>query len=245
MRVMAAMWCGHYDEAARWWPEVKPDVDLSVEYWGYPISWRGEGRAQIEGELRAFTGAQKAVMAEGLQNELRGQLSEALACYKKALAASAGDAQVSAFIQERCGCLQLQQSDPQANDYSQCGPLVLSLYLHHYGVSSQMIEQGIGLNETGPMGFTPLMYAIANHQPALVQALLARGADVNASGNGDGWSALALAIQNGQSDVVQALLAKGADPNVCFWNGTPVLSLARKQGNEAIIKLLEGAGAKA
>ena len=48
--------------------------------------------------------------------------------------------------------------------------------------------------------------------PAAVEALLDRGADVDAK-DIDGRTALMLAIQNGHLDVVKALIAKGADVN--------------------------------
>ena len=56
----------------------------------------------------------------------------------------------------------------------------------------------------------------------VVQALLAKGADVNAKDN-DGATALMLASQNGHLDVVQALLAKGADVNAKANDGVTAL----------------------
>jgi ankyrin repeat protein len=57
-----------------------------------------------------------------------------------------------------------------------------------------------------------LFNAAISGDATTVQALLARGADVNARAN-NGATALMLASQNGHNEVVQDLLAKGADVN--------------------------------
>ena len=57
-----------------------------------------------------------------------------------------------------------------------------------------------------------LISAAFRGDAAAVQALLAKGADVNAKNN-DGVTALMVASENGHLDVVQALLAKGAEVN--------------------------------
>ena len=62
------------------------------------------------------------------------------------------------------------------------------------------------------MAATALMWPAANGHLEVVQALLAKGADVNAKEN-DGRTALMMASQNGHLEVVQALLAKGAEVN--------------------------------
>lgn len=56
------------------------------------------------------------------------------------------------------------------------------------------------------------MYASQEGYLGVVQALLAKGADVNAKNN-DGRTALIFASLKGQLEIVQAFLAKGADVN--------------------------------
>ena len=55
-----------------------------------------------------------------------------------------------------------------------------------------------------------------------VQALLAKGADVNAKAY-NGYTALMSAAWGGHTDIVQALLAKGADVNAKQKNGSTAL----------------------
>jgi ankyrin repeat protein len=89
---------------------------------------------------------------------------------------------------------------------------------------------------------TPLMFAAGRGRPPLVECLLARGADVNATAVVYG-TPLAVAASNGHVDVVRVLIARGADPNRCSAYGfTPLMGAARA-GDAALVGLLIGAGA--
>ena len=59
----------------------------------------------------------------------------------------------------------------------------------------------------------------------LVELLLARGADVNATGN-SGLTLLLSCCHKGRIDIFKLLLANGADPNLAFDNGMTPLMLA-------------------
>jgi hypothetical protein len=84
-----------------------------------------------------------------------------------------------------------------------------------------LIERGANVNATGKRivsfrndpGFTPLMYAAMTERndPALVQFLIDRGANVNARAS-SGETALSLARQRGETRIVAALRAAGAEP---------------------------------
>ncbi len=89
----------------------------------------------------------------------------------------------------------------------------------------------------GEGGYTPLMLATANHSEPLVQALLKRGADVNARNSG-GVTALMIAAANGRADMVELLLHAGANSQVKNDRGDTALSIAREKGDEKVIKLL-------
>jgi ankyrin repeat protein len=84
------------------------------------------------------------------------------------------------------------------------------------------------------------MAASATGHLDVVQALLDKGADVNAKGN-LGTTALMGASLTGRLDVMQALLDKGADVNARTNNGMTALTVAR---NAAVQALLVQAGAK-
>ena len=80
-----------------------------------------------------------------------------------------------------------------------------------------------------------------SRQEAVVKALLAAGADVNARDDG-GWTALHYA---GRADVraAELLLAAGADATATAADGTTPLHLAALHANCDVIRFLVAAGA--
>lgn len=92
----------------------------------------------------------------------------------------------------------------------------------------------------GEGGYTPLMLATANHAQPLVEALLKKGADVNARNSG-GVTALMIAAANSRAELVELLVHAGADVQAQSERGDTALSIARGKGNEKVIKLLDGA----
>ena len=77
--------------------------------------------------------------------------------------------------------------------------------------------------------------------------LLAKGADVNAQLTGagaEGYTALMFASTNNKLDLVEYLISKGADVHLKAEDGTTALSLAVKEKNDKMIKLLKAKGAK-
>lgn len=95
---------------------------------------------------------------------------------------------------------------------------------------------------TGDAGYTPLMLATANHAQAVVQALIEKGADVNAR-NAGGVTALMIAAANGRADMVELLVRAGANVQVKTDRGETALSIARARGDEKVIRLLGDAPA--
>lgn len=104
--------------------------------------------------------------------------------------------------------------------------------------------------------FSPLIKAIAVDAPGrkdLVKRLLRGGADVNAAigkdGLDKGMTPLMLAVISENEDIVRLLLDKGANVNVRTPDGFTALSWAKLGGgekgkNQAVIRMLEAAGAK-
>ena len=77
----------------------------------------------------------------------------------------------------------------------------------------------------------------------MVEALLAKGADVNATA-GDGRTALIFAAQEGHTGVIEILLAHSPDLNAKDALGATALSEALANARPAIVELLKKAGAK-
>jgi ankyrin repeat protein len=91
---------------------------------------------------------------------------------------------------------------------------------------------------------SPLFEAVKNGDKAAVEALLAKGADVNAKDK-DGCTPLHWAASQGNSNVIKLLLAKGADVNAKDKDGRTPLHWAASpfQANLNIIELLLAKGA--
>lgn len=68
--------------------------------------------------------------------------------------------------------------------------------------------------------------------------LLKQGANVNAVGENDGWSALMWASRNGRIEVVKLLLEKGANVNYGDKEDWTALMIAIETRNKEIVKLL-------
>ena len=105
------------------------------------------------------------------------------------------------------------------------------------------IEQGLDVNSADPYEMTALQHAALNGHAATVNALLERGADVDAREVVQGYNALILASAHGYADVVALLLAKGADRNAVTEDGYTALSWAMERakpgsGHGRVIHLL-------
>ncbi|XP_059494436.1 DNA-binding protein RFXANK isoform X2 [Stegostoma tigrinum] len=86
------------------------------------------------------------------------------------------------------------------------------------------LQQGSSLlNIADEQGFTPLMWAAAFGEMAVVRFLLQMGADPHTLAK-ERESTLSLASIQGYTDIVQLLLDHGVDVNIYDWNGgTPLL----------------------
>lgn len=86
---------------------------------------------------------------------------------------------------------------------------------------------------------SPLMLAALRGQEALVQTLVARGAEVNKAG----WTPLHYAATGGHVRVIAFLLGAQAEIDAGASNGTTPLMMAAMYGNAASVKLLLESGA--
>jgi ankyrin repeat protein len=82
---------------------------------------------------------------------------------------------------------------------------------------------------------------------AVAKLLLEKGANVNDSitkGSAEGYTALMMAARNNKLELVKFLVKEGADLNLKAKDGNTALSLAKKEKDEAMVKLLKELGAK-
>jgi ankyrin repeat protein len=88
-----------------------------------------------------------------------------------------------------------------------------------------------------------LINAARQGNTAHVQALIASGADVNATDGIAGGTALMYAATNGHAGTVQALIDAGADLNMQQDFGKSAMDLASDKGHSDIVQMLIEAGA--
>lgn len=111
-------------------------------------------------------------------------------------------------------------------------------YHGHAEIVDCLIAHNADLEAKDEIELTPLAHAVFGGDVRIVQKLIAAGADV------DGCRTLCLAIANAKSPmIVRALLDAEADINA-FWDGEPVLELARKMTKihpeyVTVVKMLE------
>lgn len=115
------------------------------------------------------------------------------------------------------------------------------------GALSSLITSGADCNVRSETGASPLMIAAHAGNLAMVQALLAAGADVHACDD-RGWTALSFSIYNaefkcGFVGVAEALIDAGADIEAPIGYGVRPLMLAAGYGETEIVDLLLRAGA--
>ncbi|EHK26937.1 uncharacterized protein TRIVIDRAFT_132867, partial [Trichoderma virens Gv29-8] len=100
------------------------------------------------------------------------------------------------------------------------------------------------INQKDEDGVTALEWAAGNGHKAVVQTLLANGADVNEPDEyGCRSNALDSAAGRGYEAIVQLLLANGANANTRDHHGDTVLILATEFDHEAVVRLLITYGA--
>jgi hypothetical protein len=87
------------------------------------------------------------------------------------------------------------------------------------------------------------MLAAYHGHEAIVEALLARGARVNARHTEEGSTALQMAARQGLGAIVAALLARGAEVNATSNTGQVPLHVAADGGHHAVVRDLLDAGA--
>ncbi len=102
--------------------------------------------------------------------------------------------------------------------------------------------KGTNVNAADANGTTPIMYAAAAGDLALVRALIEAGADVKLK-NQLGTSALTEAAIIGSAPIIEALLKAGADPNFRTPDGETPLMAATRSGKVDAARVLLSAGA--
>ena len=104
------------------------------------------------------------------------------------------------------------------------------------------LENGTGAFTTAIVGI--LMERVTT---TVAKKLLDKGADINESaksGDTEGYTVLMMAARNDKPELVKFLVKEGADVNLKAKDGSTAISLAKKEKDEAMVKLLKKLGAK-
>jgi quinoprotein dehydrogenase-associated probable ABC transporter substrate-binding protein len=129
-------------------------------------------------------------------------------------------------------------ADPNALSAQNLTPLGIAAHYGKNKAAVALVEAGASPDRAvGDGGYTPLMLATANDAPELAEALLHKGANVNAR-NAGGVTALMIAAADGHADMVELLMRAGANVQAQSERGDTALSIARAKGNEKVIRLL-------
>ena len=109
----------------------------------------------------------------------------------------------------------LARSDPASRLYS-------ALLYRQTPDVRRILEEHPELANANLKGTRPLAIACESRNLELVQAVIEKGADVNAKA-ADGWSILFWAVANDSTEVVKHLILKGADPKAREVDGETLL----------------------
>ena len=143
--------------------------------------------------------------------------------------------------EERVRAIVKQQGSPVIDSFARDGftALGLAAYFGHPAIASFLVDQGANLDlaANNPMMVAPIHAAVAARQTAIVEMLVAAGADVNKRQQ-QGFTPLHAAAMNGDEGVVRLLLAHGADRGARSDNGQSALDFAMQHGHAGVAALL-------
>ncbi len=137
-------------------------------------------------------------------------------------------------------------ADPDLQDAQGRTALFLAVSQGHTDTVSALLEQGADPDLKEATGKAPLMMAAKNGFRRIVTLLLEHDADINAIEDDEQrfgevssqMTALAYAVRGGHTAIVGILLGHGADPSLRNHDGETAFDIARKNGYDDILEML-------
>jgi ankyrin repeat protein len=100
------------------------------------------------------------------------------------------------------------------------------------------VAAGADVDVQNKSGVTALTWAAGLGHNKVVHELIQAKADVNIADN-ESWTALMRAVNNGNKEAMDQLLKAGADPRAVNQQGESILDIARMQGKDDVIDIIE------
>ena len=107
-------------------------------------------------------------------------------------------------------------------------------------VAAMLPNEPVGANATGAHGIPLLYHAVIGGHAAIVEMLVAHGADVNAGAGGS--PALHGAVMFNRADMAEWLLHHGADPNILNYDNKTPVAAAEAANQPELAALLRAHG---
>ena len=117
--------------------------------------------------------------------------------------------------------------------------MMLAAYNGQTEVVKYLLGIGADENHRDSNNRTALMYASSGPANETVKLLLEAGAEVNVTGNIEGFTALMFAAAEGQTEVFKTLVSAGADINIKDKDGETARDFASNNCHSAILKFLD------
>ena len=141
-----------------------------------------------------------------------------------------------------------KQADPNARNPEGATALIAAVETDHVEAVRVLLAHGANVDAAyqmgGLTGTTPLMLATMNGNTAIVEALIARGAKVQAQDASLGTTPLHNAADTGNTAVAEALIKNGSQVDVRDWIGRTPLMSAAMSGKVAMVRFLIAKGAR-
>eukprot|EP00903_Cladosiphon_okamuranus_P018105 g16662.t1 len=111
------------------------------------------------------------------------------------------------------------------------------------GIVSALMLADADKNARDNDGDTPLIVAVVTGRLAVVEILVAAGADLEMRNTADGWTAVHYAVAYGREEILSKLLSIGADKNARDNEGNTPLLMAATKDRGVAVETLVAAGA--
>ncbi len=128
------------------------------------------------------------------------------------------------------------------NEEDELGESVLACALKSrcdFALLMFLVEHGADIYAFDNEGVSIFDMAITYNNIEMVEFLLSKGVDVNATRRRSGFTPLMCAACYGRNAIVELFLAKGVNKNAVDSKGLNAIDFARKMNKKSILKLLE------